>query len=141
MNAEKMLERFRKWSLSKCIETTAKDLQLYVRLRDADKSGYASCCSCGVRQHYKKMNGGHYVSRAFKATILNDKNVHAQCVRCNVIDNLPGYTLFMESTYGEGFHTEMMAAAREHKTWTREELVELRVELRKKIKQLESDLK
>ncbi len=130
-----MLKRFKSWSLSKCIEKTAQDLQLLVRIESADAKGFASCCSCGRRDHYKKLNGGHYVSRGFKATILDRQNVHAQCVRCNVIDNLPGYTAFLDVEYEKGFSMELMERARSIKQWTREELVELRIQFRKEIKE------
>ena len=134
MKRETMLKRFKSWSLPKCIETTAKDLQLLVRLRAADETGQAACCSCGRREHYKKMNGGHFVSRGHKATILDPENVHAQCVRCNCMDNLPGYVLFLDVEYRPGFALELMARAREPKLWTREELVDLRLEFKDQIR-------
>lgn len=135
MKRETMLKRFDGWTLHKCVQTVARDLQLLVRLESADMNGFVSCCSCGMRDHYKKMNGGHYVSRKFKATILDRENVHAQCVRCNIIDNLPGYTSFLCERYRPGFSLELMARARNFKQWSKPELVDLRIEFRKEIKE------
>jgi len=134
MKRETMLARFEKWTLSKCLEATAKDLQLLVRMEAADGDGFAHCCSCGRREHYKKMNGGHFISRQHKATMLDRQNVHAQCVRCNCMDNLPGYSAWLEATYGKGFTLELMDRGRHLKQWTRGELVDLRMEFKRLIK-------
>ena len=141
MNRDAMLKRFRSWSLHKCIETTARDLQKLARMEAAGADGYAHCCSCGKRHHWKKMDGGHFVSRKHKATILDRQNVHAQCKRCNMsAGNLPGYHLFLQSTYGKTTPEKLMAIGREVKQWTREELVDIRLGLRQEIKQHEKRL-
>ena len=136
--AEKTLKRFRGWSLAKCVEVTSRDLQKLARLEAADDNGYARCCSCGKREHYKKMDGGHFVSRSHKATQLRRDNVHAQCKGCNIKNgNQPGYSLFLNARYGEGKADELFAAAREVKQWTREELADLRYGFKLEIKEHE----
>lgn len=139
---EQILKRFKKYTLNKCIEVTAKDLQRLVRMEAADDNGYARCCSCGKREHYKKMDGGHFISRTHKATMLRTDNVHAQCKGCNIRNgNQPGYSLFLTARYGEGKVDELMAAAREVKQWTREELAELRHSFKARIREHEKRIK
>ena len=57
----------------------------FIRLRDCidGTPAFAKCISCGKPQYYKEMDAGHYVSRRWKPTKYDERNVHAQCVHCN----------------------------------------------------------
>ena len=33
----------------------------YIRLRDSDYRGICSCCTCGIKKHYKEMQAGHFL--------------------------------------------------------------------------------
>ena len=55
----------------------------YIRRRDADEHGMCRCITCNVRKHWKKMQAGHWQSRAKKPTKFLEQNIHAQCVQCN----------------------------------------------------------
>ena len=81
-----------------------KTFQLYVRLRDADSFGYCTCVTCGRRNHYKKMNGGHFIPAEWLSTCFIEHNCHAQCVYCNkgLQGNTDAYFIFMEKKYGRG---------------------------------------
>jgi len=92
----------KKKSLKTLKEKTAKLFQLYVRLRDSDENGYGNCCSCGKNVHYKQGQGGHFVSRKYLSTLLDERNVHLECAGCNMYGGNPdGYALFMLNTYGK----------------------------------------
>jgi len=56
----------------------------YIRLRDADQEGYCRCATCGEKTHWTKIQAGHFISRKHYATRWDERNVHAQCVACNV---------------------------------------------------------
>lgn len=56
-----------------------KEIQLYVRLRDTDKSWMWYCISCNKPLHYKHWDWWHYISRTYKALIMNTDNIHLQC--------------------------------------------------------------
>jgi len=75
----------------------------YVRLSNADKNGFCTCVSCGVKKHYKEMQAGHYISRQHLAVRYDESNVFPQCVGCNVFKhgNYPSYALFMLDKYGK----------------------------------------
>jgi len=82
----------------------------FIRLRDADKWGMCKCCTCGSRKVWKQMQAGHFISRVHSAVLFNEKNVHAQCVGCNMFKqgNPQNYWLFMEEKYGRKVIDELM---------------------------------
>ena len=56
----------------------------YIRRRDADNSsGYCKCISCNKPIHFTESDAGHLVSRAKMATRWDERNVNAQCRKCN----------------------------------------------------------
>ena len=55
----------------------------FIRLRDADVRGIVTCCTCGSRKHWKKMQAGHYITRQKEATLFDEKCVAGQCAGCN----------------------------------------------------------
>ena len=57
----------------------------YVRLKNSDKRGYCSCVTCG-KAHWKTggIQAGHFISRKHYSTRWDERNVHPQCVACNV---------------------------------------------------------
>lgn len=63
-------------------------ISIYVRIRDADRYGICTCCTCGKRLFWKSgkygMHAGHYMTDgAHAATRYDLENIHAQCHRCN----------------------------------------------------------
>jgi len=58
----------------------------YIRLRDCMKMGNKEvfkCVSCGVLTHFSKWDAWHFISRSYKATKFDERNVYAQCQKCN----------------------------------------------------------
>ena len=55
----------------------------FIRMRDADKNGICRCMTCPIRRPWKQMDAGHWQPRRHLGTRFHDKNVHAQCPRCN----------------------------------------------------------
>jgi hypothetical protein len=81
----------------------------YIRLRDSDSNGYCRCISCGAIHHWKECDAGHYVNRSHMSTRFDEKNVNAQCRRCNRFDegNQIGYTKGLIRKYGSGIINEL----------------------------------
>ena len=103
----------------------------YIRLRDTAGSaafGTALCCSCGRRFHWTDMDAGHYISRGKAATRYDERNVHAQCQRCNRFagGNMPGYTIFLIQHYGPDIIEELVEKSKQEHKWR---VTELRVQL------------
>jgi len=55
----------------------------YVRLRYADDY-IVECYTCGIKNHYKKMHCGHFMSRKHYSTRWDELNCQVQCYKCNI---------------------------------------------------------
>ena len=102
---------------SKCL----KALQLLRRLESADDHGYCSCASCGEYNHYKQMDGGHFIAKGCSSFwALEEENVHPQCKGCNGFGMKNGvaayqYQKFMVRKYGQEFVDNMIETRRDVK--------------------------
>lgn len=98
----------------------------YIRLRDADENGICKCFTCGLRRHWKQMDAGHGLGRQHWGARYNEKNVHAQCKRCNGFEGgkRDVYKENVDKIYGHG-------------TWA---FMELACKRAKKLSQFEVDV-
>lgn len=55
----------------------------YIRLKEADENGYVKCVTCGKVDHWKNMDAGHYITRAYTSTRFEENNVWPQCRKDN----------------------------------------------------------
>lgn len=122
--------RVKKVSVSKLIKELDKRFSLKTRLKYADKEGICTCYTCGHKAHYKKMQAGHYISRFYKKTRWDERNVRVQCVLCNLWkrgDSVPFRQKLVEE-YGEKAVKEMELSRNEtqklEKEWLLEKLKE-----------------
>lgn len=105
-----------------------------VQVRDADKP----CISCG-RHHAGQYHAGHYLSRgAAPQHALNPMNVWKQCAPCNTYlhGNLIPYRVRLIELIGIEA-VESMESDNGPRKWTREELISIRDEYKKKLKELQ----
>jgi hypothetical protein len=56
----------------------------YIRLRYAENE-IAECYTCRKKDHYKKLQCGHFMSRKHYATRWDEDNCEVQCYSCNVM--------------------------------------------------------
>lgn len=95
---------------TKCLEA----LQLLARISAADENGWVECVSCGKKDHYKYMQGGHFIPKGHSSYwALREENVHPQCPGCNMFGMRHGtasqaYTIWMQDYYGKDFVQEMI---------------------------------
>ena len=122
-------------TVAKLREEAAVLLQKLVRMKAADENGLASCVTCGKRQHYKEMDGGHFISRKWTATKLVEENIHPQCKGCNqyASGKYDDYALYMVDTYGIEMVRELNDKKRELCKQNRIELEDIKVELKLRI--------
>ena len=102
-----------------------------VQVRDADKP----CISCG-RHHTGQYHAGHYLSRGGAPQhALNPINVWKQCAPCNTYlhGNQAAYRMRLVEFIGLTA-VEALESDNAPKKWTREELISIRDEYRKKLK-------
>lgn len=116
----------------------------YIRARDARKSGslaldWLKCYTCGRDVLTKEAHAGHYIVRGKHATKFDERNVHAQCSRCNVFlhGNLIPYTLALQQEYGVDFPAHLIAKSNTIHKFTREELEGIITDSLVKIRELD----
>ena len=56
---------------------------IYIRRKNSVNE-IAQCITCGKKDHWKKMQNGHFMSRKHYATRWDEDNVEVQCMGCNV---------------------------------------------------------
>ena len=74
----------------------------YIRVLNADKTGMVECVTCNKKKNWKEIQAGHYIQGRGNAILFELRNIHPQCMRCNVMMNgrLDDYTKFMLNKYG-----------------------------------------
>lgn len=96
----------KKSTVAQEVEKAAKLLQRLVRLKASDDNGYCQCVTCGKIDHYKNMQGGHFMPRGRTIFKLFEENIHPQCPSCNCwgmkqAHYVLRYRQYMADTYGE----------------------------------------
>ena len=121
----------------------------FVRQLYADEHGVVSCCTCGLRKHWREVDCGHYKSRRHKSTRWALTNLGPQCKGCNAfgkvrLSSTPGepayFRKWLVKTWGEEEVEKIEQLATE--TWkpTIGELETLTGELKKALKLKRFDL-
>jgi hypothetical protein len=82
----------------------------YIRRRYA-KNDIATCVTCGKKDHWKRMDAGHFMSRKHYATRWDEDNVQVQCKSCNLYNQGEQYkySIFLGSDKAE----ELLRKSRE----------------------------
>tara|TARA_Y100000004_G_scaffold189424_1_gene245006 strand:+ start:757 stop:1188 length:432 start_codon:yes stop_codon:yes gene_type:complete len=125
------------------VEVAAKLLQKLVRMKASDDNGYCQCVTCGKIDHYKAMQGGHFIPRGRTRLKLMTENVHPQCPHCNQwgmkqAHYVLRYREYMVDTYGE-----RRVRAMEKLAWmpppkfNRQDILDLQKDLKEQIKEQE----
>jgi hypothetical protein len=139
----------KKKTLRALIDDVAKLLQKHVRLKAAvaaNKNGFIECVSCNKWFHWKDMQGGHWIERGKQATKIMEENIHPQCKGCNQYGMRhrthvrEGYSKFMRDMYGDDFCDQMLIDSKKPIKYFRPDLEDMVKDLRKKNKELESQL-
>lgn len=76
----------------------------YIRRRAADAAGLCFCVTCNKPRHWRDMDAGHFISRRFKGTKFDERNVHPQCTSCNSFQQGNQFEMvrYIEQRYGVG---------------------------------------
>lgn len=114
----------------------------YIRLRDADTSGYVKCISCERKLHWKDMHAGHYWAKSLGTSIyFDEQNVHAQCPGCNLFKhgNQPEYAIALTKRYGPAVLDELYQRRYKELILRRPDYEELIETYKEKLKYLETN--
>jgi hypothetical protein len=113
-----------------------------IRLKYADEKGYVRCYTSGVKMRYQDSQCGHFISRKHLGLRWDENNARPQTSydNCTLHGNLD---VFRQKLNEEkpGLVEWLEEAARQVHKPTREEMRELIVSLRYKVKLLEGKLK
>ena len=96
-----------------------KTIQRLARISAADDNGYCKCVCCGKLDHYKNMDGGHFIPKGSSSRwALEESNVNVQCKKCNLYGMRHGsaeaqYTLYMIDWVGKDQVEYMLATKKD----------------------------
>lgn len=105
----------------------------YIRQRDN-----GVCISCGKKDDWKKMQAGHYIPKSRGLSIyFEEKNVHCQCVSCNIYrsGNLSDYAVQMVRKYGANILEELDKQRRLTIKYTKQDYYDMIEYYKKKTKE------
>lgn len=116
--ASKVLERAfgrsKSSDRSKAMKLADKWFSEFIRLRDSDEHGMATCVTSGKLAHWKAMDAGHYISRAKMATRYDPRNAHAQSKQANRFQggHFLEHGLAVDRIHGPGTREDLELKAR-----------------------------
>lgn len=113
-----------------------KTINLYVRQRDCNGSDGAVCISCGEWKQFKMLDAGHFIPTTCSATRFDERNINAQCVKCNryLSGNQRHYLYGMIKKYGKEIVDELESKEGTTKKWEYVELEEIYLKYKSKLK-------
>ena len=117
-----------------------KTLQKLARISAADDNGYCKCVSCGKVDHYKSMQGGHWLAKGSSSRwALEEQNVNPQCGGCNLHGMRYGtaaqeYTIWMQQWYGHDTVEHMLATRRDPVKYYKQDYLDMIADWEEQIK-------
>lgn len=98
----------------------------YIRRKDAIDE-IAICVTCGKKDHWSKLQNGHWASRRHYSTRWDEQNCNVQCAGCNVFraGEIYLYTKYLCSQYGENFPEELYIKSQKIVKFADVDLVEM----------------
>jgi hypothetical protein len=94
----------------------------YIRLRYS-KNEISECVTCGKKDHWKKMQNGHFISRKHYATRWDEDNCQVQCSGCNVFRY--GEQYLFSKYLGSELSEDLLIKSRKIQKFTDYELLEM----------------
>ena len=112
---------------STVVKQLDKVFSQYIRLKYANLDGFVDCFTCGRSYHWKKIQCGHFMSRARYATRWDEENCRPQCYGCNVMQQGRQYEfakgLDAESEgKADAMHVASLQTVK-YQTWELEEMI------------------
>lgn len=116
-------------------ERVQKLANRHARLRDTHEDGGANCISCLEWKDYSELDGGHFIPTTSEAIRFDERNINAQCIKCNRFmgGNSRHYLRAMVRKYGQDVVDELESLEKTSRKWTLEELLGLEIYYKKKI--------
>ena len=128
------------------VDKAAVLLQKLVRMKAADDFGYCQCVTCGKVDHYKAMQGGHFIPRGRTILKLYEPNIQVQCASCNCWGMKQAHYVLRYREWMVDYYGERRVKAMEKLAWktapkfNRDEVIEFQQDLKRQIKEQEERL-
>tara|TARA_R100000541_G_scaffold18622_1_gene28447 strand:- start:5534 stop:5926 length:393 start_codon:yes stop_codon:yes gene_type:complete len=93
----------KKLTRSKLVKKLDTIFSIYIRRKNA-VNDIATCITCGKKDHWKKLQNGHFQSRKHYSTRWDEVNCQVQCAGCNVFKYGEQYVFGnkLDKKYGSG---------------------------------------
>lgn len=113
-------------SVSKSKKKAWKEFADYIKKRDTNYLG-TQCFSCKRYGTGRGIQAGHFQPGRYKVFLFDERQVHAQCYRCNINlkGNWPEYYKAMVKEYGKEEVEEMINRKHDVQQWKVYELEEI----------------
>jgi hypothetical protein len=117
-----MQKKVKRSTLIKKLDTV---FSIYIRRKDAVNE-IAQCVTCGKKDHWSKLQNGHWASRRHYSTRWDERNCNVQCAGCNVFraGEIYLYTKYLCSKYGDNFPEQLHIQSKQICKFTDVELQE-----------------
>ena len=127
-----------KKSRSKIVKELDAAFSRFIRLKAVNLDGFVECYTCGRSYEVKKIQNGHFMSRARYATRWHEDNCRPQCYGCNVMQQGRQYDFGLNlDREREGLADEMHQLSLTTVKFATWELEEKLAYYREKVKELE----
>tara|TARA_R110000744_G_scaffold948_1_gene3508 strand:- start:9905 stop:10294 length:390 start_codon:yes stop_codon:yes gene_type:complete len=93
----------KKLTRSKLVKKLDTIFSQYIRLKNS-LDEISTCFTCGKKDHWKKLQNGHFQSRRHYSTRWDEINCQVQCAGCNVFKYGEQYVFGnkLDQKFGEG---------------------------------------
>jgi hypothetical protein len=104
----------KKLTRSKLVKKLDTIFSIYIRRKNA-VNDIATCITCGKKDHWKKLQNGHFQSRKYYSTRWDEVNCQVQCAGCNVFKYGEQYVFGnkLDSKYGSGTSERLYLKAKQ----------------------------
>jgi hypothetical protein len=122
----------KKPSRSKLVKKLDSVFSQYIRLKDS-VDGYATCFTCGKKDHWKKLQNGHFQSRKHYATRWDEQNCQVQCAGCNVFRYGEQFLFakYLDERFYAGLSDELYIKSKQIVKFTNSEIEEMILKYKK----------
>jgi hypothetical protein len=126
-------------SVPKLKKEAWKWFSLFIRSRDCLKTtnslSHGLCYTCGKDFPFTKLQAGHFLAGRGGSVLFDEKQVHAQCMVCNVWKHgdFPTYQEKMRQEYGLEAVEQMIRQRHSIHKWNKNELIDIRENYKSKV--------
>jgi len=128
---------------AKAVERLDNIFSKFVRLRDSDSHGFSTCITCHKVAFWTRegIQCGHFQTRSKYITRWHERNAHAQCAGCNMVNGGQQYKhgLEIDKRYGEGAAEEILILSNQTQKFSTFELIDMYNDFKERVEQMIKD--